>query len=69
MAPAAARAVAPAAAHAAPSPQPARERSSTASLQRPEPRHSTAQEKLVEEFNFLKIQAVEPLAQFMEYIT
>ena len=27
------------------------------------------QDKLVEEFNFLKVQAVEPMATFMEYIT
>ena len=29
----------------------------------------SSQDKLVEEFNFLKIQAVEPMATFMEYIT
>ena len=29
----------------------------------------SSQDKLVEEFNFLKVQAVEPMATFMEYIT
>tara|TARA_B110001452_G_scaffold148821_1_gene123881 strand:- start:81 stop:227 length:147 start_codon:yes stop_codon:yes gene_type:complete len=35
----------------------------------PPRRPSPLQDKLVEEFNFLKVQAVEPMATFMEYIT